>query len=521
MKLRNYLVLLLVALLPSLSSAQKTSNSLCYNIPSDSLMFMLYMNKANIEDQAMLNEMVREMPDEVAELANNFDEFCVYGQSQAIYDVFRLDFKTSAPVNMDQMNKMLEEFNLKVKDFTEGMVILEGGQYVNGYFYKGQEYSTLKIYTQTTVIDETLRADYENVRELLMNLGDRYYDYDLRMEYNHKLDSISQLDSLASKTFFNDLIRAEQQNLAKGESVQKHKSVMKVKPYVKDLIEGKPAVMYVDAKYMAKLPYYLLFDAFSISKLKDIKSMTSSLVFYDKSWISASVNETKIEFETIVESSEGKHFSKKLDKNIIKYLPAKTPESFAIFNINIPDLKMYLLENFYVPDLNGEQRGFAKMALLAIDDDILESIGNGFIAINEGEAMGRDLPNFKAVFELPNVQKGQMLMDILCEEFDVFTEVAKNTYVIKERWDDEEQINICITGNVWIIGTAPVEELKKINASDVIKGNYPMFGTKGMVQYAKVSESLFGSSNDMFKDAELKSKLINKKVLKTTVVINR
>ncbi len=522
MKFKNYLLLLLITLLPAISGAQSTTTSLCYNIPGDSLMFMLYINKDNVEDEVLLKETIKEMPDQFKRVAENFREFCFYGQTNEAYDSYRIDFKSSGTIAADKMTETLKEFNFTIKDFSDGMVILDGGQYSYGYFIKGSEYSTLKIYNQTTVVNKKLRKEFEEARLGMLN-ADSYHDDDYRIACSMKLDSISRLDSVVSKNYFENLLSKEQQRLANGEDIQAIKSPFKMKSYMKNLTEGKAVVAYVDAKYISRVPYYLYnsLDYQFYEFMENFEQMSTTFMLYDKMWLSAAINTDNIEIESLLENSKGNHYSYKLDKNIIKYLPLTAPESFAIYNTNISDIKTHLLESFYFPEMNNEERGFAKMALLAIDDDILRSIGNGFIAINKGEVVERGMPDFKMVFELPNLKKGQLLMKILCQEFDVFWEVDKNVYVVKKSRDSEEQINICITDNVWIMGTAPVEELKQVNTTDKIKVVYPMFSDKKMVQYAKISEALLGSSDDMFKTIEIRNHLLKKKVLKSKITLRR
>jgi len=522
MKQNKILLLVMLVILPGMVWAQNSLTNLCYNIPSDSLMFMVYMNKSYVENDSLVQEAIKEMPEEMEDIAKTFNEFCFYGQAHELYDSYRIDFRTSGTVAIDKLNNLLSELDFKVKSFTDGLVILEGGQNKCGYFINGSDFSTLKIYNQTTVVNKELRSEFEEIRSKLIKT-DGYRDYELRIEYSNKLDSIGRLDSLDSKIYFDNLLLAEQKRIGKGENIQTVKSPLKMNSYTKEFVDGKSIVAYIDARYISRMPFYLYrsMDYEFYEFVEHFNQMSTAFMLYDRVWCSAQIDSEKVEIQSLSENSNGLQYSFKLDKDILKYLPVKRPESFAIYNANISEIKMHLLNNFYFHEMNNEERAYAKLALLAIDDDILRSIGNGFVAINEGEAMGRDLPDFKMAFKLPNRKKGQMLIEILCQEFDVFTKLSENTFVIRESRNSEERVNICIVDDVWIMGTASFEELKQVNAQDNLAAEYPMFSNKRMVQYAIFNQALFGSSKGPFSDIEVESSLLNKKVLKTKVTIRK
>ena len=522
MNIKPYILVLLIALLPLASKAQVATTPLYTNLPSDSLMYMLYFNKAHFAEEKLVKKAIEELPEAFQGVASGVDEFCFHGQAHKLYDVYRIDFKSKAPVSIEELSKALEKFRLTVKDFKDGMVLLEGGSHQFGYFVKGKHYSTLKIYSQTTVIDDELRVPFEKVRGQLIN-SDNYKDYDESIHLRAQLDSIGSLDTLTAKNYFEGLIGAEQSDFSNGVDIQEYKSKLKVKSNIKVLCASKPVVAYVDNKQINRLPYYLYsdIDYGFYEMMGSLNAATAAFITAENGWYSADVTQKEIKIECISSLKKGKHFCYALDTDVMKYLPQVRPESFVAYNLNIAELKAHLLKHFSIPHMHGEEEGYAKLAMLAVDDDFLAMISNGFIAVNKGEAFGRDFPDFKVVFKLSDQRKGKMLMRIVCEDFDMFHDLGNNKYVIGDRVDSDEKINLCIKGDVWIMGTASFDELQKELSSATLKVKYPEVNGKKVLHYAKVNETLFGSSDGAFKTIEYKSQLINKKTISSTAVIKR
>jgi len=514
--MRNLLIIGLLSVSLFKLQAQTPDKSFIHNIPQDSLMFMLHFDQERLANDSTFMEIKEELPDGIKEMLQYCNEFCFYGQNKELYDCYTINFKIKGQIPQQKVQTILEELDLKVTGFTSRSFRLKGGQHRYGFLFNGDNYSTLKIYTQTNPVNAKIRAQHQQLLSLLWN----HDEYDDNAHVHHQLDSLARLDSLDSQTYFDNLLRSHQQGIDKGEDIQLVPAPLKYDNPLKQVVEHKALVLYVNPQMIEGLPYHLIsaFNYHDYNHIDWFAKLGMGFKMHDQIWLGASVNADKIQVESLFQNNKKKQqYYKKLDKDLLKYLPAEVPLAFGIYNTDVAVLKKHLLKHFSFYDMNEEERAIFKLALLAVDDDIINILGNGFICVNE-DVKGKDIPDFKLVLKMPDPDKGQALLDVLWKDLDVFKRVGTHTYRSKE---SDKDIHLCIEKDVWILGTAPIETLKQQSELKEIKQRYPILANKSVVQYITIGdESSSGQARELNK-VVMTTKLLNKKTLKTTIIVDR
>jgi len=514
--MRNLLIVGLLALSLCKLQAQIPEKSFIHNIPKDSLMFMLHLDQEQIGNDSIFNEIKEELSGGLGDMLQYCNELCFYAQNMELYDCYTINFRIKGKIPQDKVQTILEEMNFKVVGFTSRSFVLDGGDHRYGYLFNGDDYSTLKIYTQTKPINIQIRAQHQQLLPLLWD----HEDYENNSHVHNQLDSLARLDSLESKTYFDNLLRSHQQRIDKGEDIQSVQSSLKFSSQLKNVVEQKALVLYVKPQLIEGIPYHMIntFNYHAYHHLEWFTKLGMAFKMHDQVWIGASIDEDKIRVESVFQNDKKKQqFYKKLDKEILKYLPAKAPLAFGVYNTDVAVLKKHLLKHFSFYEMDKEQRAIFKLALLAVDDDIIRALGNGFISVNDN-LRGNDIPDFKLVLKMPNPDKGQAILDVLCKDLKFFKRVGDHTYRSKE---SDKDINLCIEKDVWILGTAPIETLKQQSDLKAIHQRYPMLANKGVVQYITIGDESSSDQEHELNKVVMTTKLLTKKSLKTTITIDR
>ena len=514
--MRNLLAIGLLVLSLLKLQAQALENSFLNNLPQDSLMFMLYFDQERLGNDSLLNTLKEELSGGLEDLLPHCQELCFYAQNQELYHCYTVRFRIKDQIPQEKVQAILEQMNLKVTGFTSRSLMLDGGANRYAFLYNDDHSSTLKIYSQNNLVNKALREQHQQ-------LYSKLWDHD-EQETNsiveNQLDSLVRLDSLNSKAYFDDLLRAHQLQIDKGESIVDIQSPLKYDAHQKEVVANKALVLYVNPQMIEGIPYHLInaFNYDSYNHIDWFEKLGMSFTMHDRVWLGASVEQDQLCIEALFQNDKTRQqYYKKLDKDLLKYLPATAPESYWMYNMDMGVLKEHLLKNFSFYDMDDQVRALIKLALIAIDDDVFRVVGNGFICIS-GESKGNDVPDFKLAFKMPNAHKGQQLMDVLCDDLNLFKRRSDNTFISKK---SDKPIYLCMEQDVWILGTAPFDTLKQQNHLKDIHQYYPLLTDKTLVQYININEGTFASKELPFNSIELTTKRLNKKSVKTTIRVNR
>ncbi len=510
-------ILCLVIGLYSLSHsyAQKVETNLYDLVPSDSLMFMAYTKSSELKAESLTKLFGQKYSESLDALLHTADEICFYGQKIEAFDCYTILLKGIKNFSLNKTDSLLQSIDLSVSELTPGYAILDGGQHRKGILHFTPDYYELKLFSQMAPVDKKMRIEFE---ELLKQLDSDRFDQTVVV---NKLDSIGRLDSLNAANYFKRLLTNEQ---LKGSQSPKH--AVKYSSIFKNHNDKPAGLFYVNADGINGLPFHLqnifrdsfydnYYDTFKLTEFS-----SGIISYYEDSWIKLTTDSTTIQLTSVLSNkSNQKHIHKKLDKDLIKYLPANA-SSFYSYNFNLSDLKYHLARYLRHEELRGEEKAYTKLAILAIDDDWLNAVGNGFIAITDSSISKRDVPDFKMALKMPNPQKGKILLDILRYDMKLLYEVDKNCYILSHpKMDIEQPLHLLIKDDIWLLGTAPFEILESELSLSQVKQLYPKAFSKKISQYLTIDEQLLKLLEINCTHFELKSQLISKKSVSTHVII--
>ncbi len=506
------ITLLLIILTFVFDTKAKVADQLINYVPKDSVILMLYYNQENFDNDSILNVFKNQMSETSSGIFNNCKEFCFYVQDFELYSSYTVHFRIDGDVDLQNANIFLENMNLNLKSFEGGFWELEGkerkdGRY--GYLYKGDNYYTLQVYAQTMIVDEKLRAECEQLKSGITEYTD---------EIEQKGDSLMQLDAVESKKYFNALLLAQKKKIQNGEDFKHIKKTLRFNKEIAGNIHAKAIVAYAKPANIEQLPWHFIrftnnFDLHDyLEKATALKAYSAS----DQLWITMAIDKAQIHVETVHENKKKRQeIYKKIDKDILKYLPVTHPETFSVHNVSLVELVQQIIEGYPSFSKDNMYGAAVKMGLLVIDDQLISGLGNGFITSKSEGLLGSDVPDFKMVFKVPETKKSQLLLEIMCNDLGWLEYVENNCFTIFK----EKRIKLFVQDDIWIIGSGKLNDIKTRLSKNEVKSLYPKLKDKKLAQYSILPDFLLDEFDIPLKSVEAKTSIINRKTVKAHIQI--
>ncbi len=488
--------------------AQTSCDPLLSNIPKDSLTFMVYGNTNNMANEVK-EKIEKSLPSVLRDIINETEKFCLYSTKSELYDSYTLKFNLAQNSTNLNPDSLLKQFGFSIKDLQLPYIKLDGGNFKKGLFYINNSEFTLRIYTQIQPIDKDVRKEYNEISNKL-----KYANYDEKTALWERIDTLMKKDSALSVRFFNDLLESEKLNIS-GSSKG---NVYDIKSVFSEDLNQSAVIIYLNAKKIREIPYhfYNIFktDIYNINEL--VTKIAGLTGYYEDLWLNIKNTEDKFDITTISSLPKKQKLHQNLDKELCSYLPSQKTCGLCIFNMQPAELKSSLIKYFNNPDYNDKKQISSKFAIWAIDEKVLNSLGNGFITIMDGEIDRRNIPDFKVALKMNNKETARQLLDILINDANAITKIKDNCYmVVYDNLYEKKKINLVIEDDIWILGTQSFDELRtKIN-QDQFANLYPMLNNKSISQYLHIDPKVFSLKRIDFKYIESKSSLFGKNKIKT------
>lgn len=510
------LLLIVMVLLPCLQlEGKKTDERLLYNTPSDSLVFMLYINSAEVQDERMLDFLKSHFSEKETEVLSQFSEVHIYAQSKDRHMVFTLNFKVTKNIDLELINKMLNSNGLSVQSFDGNFVTLQSNNNEDrfGYFYMGNKFATIRLMVPSDLIDDNLRAEYELLQKNLTEAK----SYEKQNEIYEQMDSVYQVDRQYMKPIFAKLIDADKQRALNGEDIQGVKRAYKFKHD----IENNPLVMYFNNHKIWDVTYFgdkaLGIDIYE-GLSRDYAQFERGMQLYqmfDETWYSIQMMGDEAELVQLSSNIKSRHkLYTSLDSKMLQYLPNSDSTSVFTYGINAVELKEALFNLFVNAYDNNDEIAIAKLALLAIDDEVIEIL-NSFLISGDivGSGYSKEL-HFRAVLKMVNQAKGRTLLNIMSKDLNMIEEIRENEYVIRDHNIGRKPIYLVIDNEFWIAGTDEKELLLKKNKK--YKSTFPELANNKLAVYGIVLGDVLDAKKDL-EVLKMKLEIINSKTVKSTV----
>nr|WP_321453259.1 hypothetical protein [uncultured Carboxylicivirga sp.] len=513
MKIKNYfLTLSLFLTIISLSKAQTNAVQMMETIPSDSLLFAFYLNNQQLKNDSSEDMISEYLPSSLMPIIDKTDELCFYANKAGLHETYSLKLKGVKEASLEDMQSILNDMNLEVENMSPGFIKLKGEYFQKGYVKMEDGNYTIKIFVQTMPVDPQIRKEFNHVYSQI----DQRDNYEYNEILYHQIDSLSKLDSINSIKYMDDLVEQ-----GRFESDKKSKKIAIPKSIV-DKSKDSPLIMYMQGKEFVSMPFrfYNMFRGDFYNYYDKVMSLSAIFNYYDHHWITLNKKTNSIEVNCLSTTKKKQTLYQPLDKDILSVLPAAEAQSICIYNYNLSELQYHLARSLYTDSYNNEKNAYTKLALLAIDDDVLDAISNGFIAITDGDLNGRDMPDFKIALKIANKRKGDILLDILQYDLKWFKKVKANCYTIRDQYNHEEKtINLTIIDDMWIIGTGTFEQLSQRISSDDIKKYHPQLSTPNLFQYVNVTDDIAHELDRHLKQFSIKTIKVDKKSVLSTFSI--
>jgi hypothetical protein len=476
---------------------------------------MIYANSNNVKSDSLKQTIIRKLPEKFSKLLDLTDEFCFYANKTTLFNCYTLRFKNVKNVSFQSTDSLLNLFNLSITGMEPSFIKLDGGKNRKGCIHIAGNQYTMKIYTQTAPVNEEIRDVYLSLSSLLSR-----DDYDFNTKIYSKLDSLERLDSVYSAVFFDNLMEKEKQNgLLYGS-----KRTVNVRSVFKKDIYQSAVIAYLNTKEIAGIPYHL-FNAFNqdfYGLYEWILYASEALNYYEDLWLNMVADEQGIKITNVLTTNKKQKLLTMVDKDIICHLPGEKPAVLNLYNFNLSVLKYNLIKSFNLLKIKDKEKTLAKMILLILDDDLLNSIGNGFLSILDGDFKDHKMPDFKLVIKMPDNDKGRLLLDLLCNDFKILKKVTSNYYTLSDKYKDEENnVNLYIDENIWVLGTDPIETLKlKLTKSQYLE-LYPQLGEKKLSQLIYADKDFLSSIKKDFEEFNIRTSLKGRKRVETIIQIKK
>ncbi|WP_439184037.1 hypothetical protein [Carboxylicivirga taeanensis] len=472
---------------------------------------MAYLNTKAIDVEELAGLVGQEVGESIAELANTTEEACIFVQKKEAFDHYTIRLKGLKNFSLKQTDSLLQAIDIEIKELTPTYALLEKDQYRKGILHFYPDYYELKIFSQSKPIDKKLRQEYEALWKQLDSP-----DFEHNMVAN-KLDSIAQLDSINAVNQFAFLIEQEKKSTGKSDG-----QWVNYNSIFKEGIENSAALLYLDSEAIAELPFHmlnLLNDSF-YEYFESPELGSSILNYHENIWLKLSHKNNSLNISSVLSNKAKKPaIHQKLDRDLIKYLPAGSQSIFC-YHLKAANLKYHLATHLQINSMREDEAALSKLAILAMDDDWVNALGNGFITIADSNVGTKETPDFKLAIKMPNYEKGQLLLSILENDFNAIQKAGNDHYIVKhKKLDFDEPLNLIIKKDIWILGTAPFETLGQTIDRRQIKKYFPKVLHNKMTQHIILNRTLAKLFKMDFETVELNSYLLNKRKVRTDVFI--
>ncbi|MBR8535932.1 hypothetical protein KDU71_10220 [Carboxylicivirga sediminis] len=513
LKLMACLLLAISCIMPL--HAQQQAHKLYENVSKDSLMFLTYFNKDKFTSE-LLSEFLSEFTYNIkSELIQSAKEVCLYGHKDGAFNHYTLQFRRFEQFPLNQVDEILKKNNLTIEELNPTHAIINGGKYRKGIFWFNKEYFELKIFAQIEPIDRELKKEYNR----LINIQHTAVKYDMGYEdIAFKLDSLDRLDSVNSALSFKALLETEKNAISRP--VKRQVDFTKV---FDENTDDCGALLYINPQHAGAIPYHV-YNVLGneIPELYEHSSLTAGLMqHYEEVWFKLSANAQQIAASSIaVNKATLSPINQPIDKHIAKYLPAKT-QALYIYNANLASFKNNLASYLDYKDFDREERAVARLALLAFDDELAKHLGNGFVAITDSCLNGRDMPDFKAAIHMPNRQKGATLLSILQNDLKLIKKVSEGAYTFHaKKLGSDKALYLNTRHSTWLLGTSTPVDLERTLSPSELKQHYPELFAGKTSQFLFFNASTLSSSKIDFQKVQLKTQILKKNRIHTTVLID-
>ncbi len=490
------------------SIAQTTSDPFLNNIPKDSLTFMVYGNTSlmTYEVKEKLNE---SLPYILQDIISETNKFCIYSQKNELYDSYTLKFNLAQNNTNLNTDSLLKTLGFSIDQVQLPFIKLDGGNFKKGLFYINNSEFTLKIYTQILPINEAIRNEYKEISTKL-----NFANYDEKRILWERIDSISKSDSTYSNKFFSSLLEEEKTKLTndyKTESYNIH-SIFNAD------LKQSTAIVYLNAKKIHEIPFHF-YNVFKtdIYNINDFVNKLAGIAgYYEDIWVNIKTDQEKLNITSIASLPKKQKLHQKLDKEICTYLPSQKYAGLCIFNMKPAEIKNSMIKYFNLSEYNDKKLITSKFAVWAIDDDVINSLGNGFISIFDGEYNRHDIPDFKMALKMSDKKTANQLLNILTNDAKALSKIKDNCYlVIYDKLYEKKKVNLVIEDDIWILGTQSFDELRSKIKQDNIATLYPKLNNKTISQYLYLNTKVFSSSKIDLEFIESESSFYGKNKIKT------
>ncbi len=498
----------LLFLIPNISLAQTKVDQLLLNIPKDSLAFMVYANTSTMNAEVK-NKLQESLPEIMKEITDETDKFCFYSHKQEFYDSYTLKFNLDQSKTTLNPDSLLKVFGFTIKELQLPYIKLDGGNFKKGLFYINNSEYVLRIYTQILPIDEKVRAEYKKLSENL-----KFANYDERNVLWEKIDSLMKKDSVPSIQFFDHLLEEEKLNIT-GNIKKETLDFQSV--FNSDLNESS-ALLYLNAKKIREIPFHF-YNVFK-TDIYEINELTAKIAgfggYYKDIWVNIKTEGEKLNITSIASLPKKQKLHYKLDKELCSYLPAQNTSGLCIFNMQPAELKNSLIEYFNYPNYNEEKQLFSKFVIWALDDDVLNSLGNGFITLLNDHIERRNIPDFKMALKMKNKDTAHQLLKILSYDAKAISQIKDNCYLITyDELYKKKKVHLVIEDDIWILGTQPIDALRSKINTERFNDLYPQLNNKSISQYLYINSEVLSSSRTDLKFIESKTSFMGKNLIKT------
>ncbi len=513
---RNFTKLLLLLSLVMLLNAnvvkaQKAGYEMTRLVSQDSLIFMVYGNLDEITSGPLEDLIHKQFSDELDKVFDCADEFCFSANRSNLYDCYTLRFEKSKDATELNIDDLFQKLELTKTSEESSFIKLNGDIYKKGFLRVDGKQYILKLYVKTHPVDPQIREKYAALIKQLSD-GDYYSNQDIY----EQIDSLSKLDSIPSQKYFDKLMDHEMMQASKREV----KNPVDIKKVFGDDLKNSSGIAYFDAKKIAEIPFLLLQStSYDDMKLFEfVNSMGGIYNYYDKLWMGFRQEQNKMIITSFANTKGKMNLFKKLDDDILCRLPAEKAKLYIVYNLNLAELKSYVIKYFASSEIKDYQRAIVKLLALAIDDDILNTFGDVSISVLDGDLNAHDMPDFKVALKVPNEKKGKLLLNILCDDLKFLRKERENYYSVDEKYNKSENpIHLFIDDDIWILGNGDEQMLKTKLTKNQISSIYPELNGNKLSQYFSLDFKALSKYDKEFQKLNMQTSVINKTNVKTVI----
>ncbi len=492
------------------STAQKLTQPLFDTVSQDSLLYMVYANTLKSNNTELQHSMEEMFPDRIQQLMNYSNEFCLSIHRNDFYDTYTVTLNDVKQGALMQLDSILQQMDLTLGDLNTDFITLQR-QGINAGFIRidGNQY-TIKLYAIFRPVNPELRIQFDAIKPISNSYSE--YNYSLF----EKRDSIMKQDSVTAVQFVNGKIMQEKWT----PSATNVKNAMDWQSILGDRVEHSSVLAYINPDAIQELPYhYYMLSNETIYDNNKWSSITQGLFcIYKEVWFGVELQNDGVKVTSMVEGSTKHPINKKLDKELLTYLPNAHPGLLITYNMDLSVLKYHLAKFLYAGNYDKEENGYIKLVALAFDDELLNALGNGFITVIDGDINGHHLPAIKVALRMPNQEKGELLLDILQKDFKLLTKVEEDCYqFINRELRGEREVFLYIHDDIWVLGTDNLEAIKSTLTKKQLQELYPQLNESSLSQYAEIKEKQAKEINRHFSKVTMSTKIVDKHKVMTEI----